>query len=105
MGSNLSSEDLNQPINDPTPQKISGRIINDQIIEYDHRINYSMIDVTPNVRINDQGFTTIEFIDSITNQRIPVSQLQISETISLGLRTITLHVAPKPKKRSWWKFS
>ena len=105
--------------------KISGRIIDDQIIEYEMMINYNFYNVLPRVDINN-GKTRIEFIESNTDQKIHLSRFQVSKTTAengivnsrfeiIGLSTdhkipisqlqvsetiaengtITLHVSPK----------
>jgi len=75
---------------------ISGRIINDEIIEYDERVNHVFENVNPIVT-SENGTWRFKFVKN-DGSSFRISQLQVRETVSLGVRTITLFVSPKPKK-------
>jgi hypothetical protein len=94
MGSKCSSDCTEVSTN---PQ-ISGRIINDEIIEYDKRINYDFKNVHPVITSDEDGTWRVKFINC-SGLSVRISQLEVRETVSLGLPVITLVVSPKPKKR------
>ncbi len=73
---------------------ISGKIIDNETIEYYQVINYTFRDVLP-FMTTDNGITHIKFIGLDTKKWHPLSELYIYETYSNEI--ITLHVSCKEK--------
>lgn len=89
--SSKSKQESAQPI-------VYGKIIDNLIIEYDRLINHDFTNVLPDVKIRN-GITRIMFKD-ITDAYVPISELDITETVYNNM--ITLHVSPKKKKWFIW---
>ena len=70
----------------------SGKIIDNEIIEYNQVINYKFHDVLPHMT-TEKGITHIKFIGLDTRHWCPISDINIYETFTNG--SITLHVSLK----------